>query len=76
MHEDEALGVSGLRVLPPVSSTRAGLVHVIKKDRLSTRFFAAIFRVFAAVETSNVPLQFVSGNSIALPTLNKYHVTV
>jgi len=27
----------------------SGLAHIIKKDRLSTRYFAAIFRVVAAV---------------------------
>jgi len=33
----------------------SGLAHIIKKDRLSTRFFAAIFRVVAAVLFGNVP---------------------
>ena len=32
-----------------------GLFHIIKKDRLSTKFFAAIFREVAAVETGSVP---------------------
>ena len=45
------------------------MAHIIKKDRGSTRFFAAIFRVVAAV-------QFGRGVSIALPTLNEDHVTV
>ena len=36
------------------SSTRGGLAH-IKKDRLSTRFFAAILKEVAAVQFGNVP---------------------
>jgi len=36
------------------SSTQGDLVHIIKKDRLPTRYFAAILRGFAAVHSGNV----------------------
>jgi len=31
-----------------------GMAHIIKKDRLSTRFFAATFRMVAAVRFGNM----------------------
>jgi len=40
---------------PLLSFKGSGLAHIIKKDRLSTRFFAAVFRVVAAVRFGNVP---------------------
>jgi len=38
------------------TSTRCGLVHITKKDRLSIRFFDPIFSIFAAVHSANVPI--------------------
>jgi len=61
-----------------VSSNRCDLAH-IKKDRLSTRFLAAIFKVVAAVQYGNVPRTVWYWN-LHRPTYAKsnsrdYHVT-
>ena len=59
------------------SSIWVALSHIIKKDRLSTRFFAAIFWVVASVEIGKcASVRFGIGTSIALPALNEDHVTV
>jgi len=63
------------QILGRRSRTRGGFVHNIKKDWLSTRFFAAIFRVVAARIIVMCQLQFRVDTSIALPTLIEDHLT-
>ena len=46
---------SGLSRSGSSSSTRVGFVHIINKERISTRFFAAMLSVVAAVQSGNVP---------------------
>ena len=42
-------------------NTQGGLVHIIKKNRLSNRLSAAIFKVVAAMQYGNVtPYSLVS----------------
>jgi len=52
------------------------LAQIIHKDRLSSRFFAAICRVVAAYGLVMCPVEFGSGTSIALPAVNEDHVTI
>jgi len=54
----------------------SGLTHIIKKDRFSTRFFAAIFRLVAAVQFGNVPPYGLVAVPPSPPTLNEEHMTI
>jgi len=52
-------------------SALGSMVCIIKKCRFSTRFFAAIPRVLAAMQTGNARPYSGIDTSIALPTLNE-----
>jgi len=67
---------SGLSSSECSSSTREGLVHFIKKDWVSTRFFAAFFMVVAAVQSDNVPPYILVSIFHRLPYAKWRFVTV
>ena len=67
--------MSGLSRSECSVSTRGGLVH-IKRIGFRQDFFATYFRIVAAVQSVNVPVQFGIHISIALPTPNENYVSV